>query len=179
MNSSKLIMKVLLVTIMAVVAFSSLAMAADVNLAAQKTYTYEAKQPASKYPDPDGVKLTDGKLAAEAFYYDPAWVGVWDVAPFVVNIDLGSSQLITEVRTHFLAGNAGTKYPEMISVCVSEDNVNWSDTISLGIFDGVPATGTMRWYAISDINFKGRWVRLSYTPPLAGTNIFIDEIEVY
>jgi hypothetical protein len=171
-------MKALILCI-AVFAFSGQAMAAEGNLAAQKTYVYEAKQPAANYPDPDGVKLTDGKLAAAAVYYDPAWVGVWDIAPIVINVDLGSSQLISEVRTHFLAGNAGTKYPDMISVSVSEDNLNWSDTISLSIFDPVPSTGTMQWFAISQINLKGRWVRLSYKPPTGGANIFIDEIEIY
>lgn len=103
--------------------------AQSINVAYGKDYTISAT-PNSKYPDTDGVELTDGKDGDGGSGTSPSWVGLnhSSIKTFDVVIDLGQQMSnISKVDVNALQlATWGIKLPETVSVSVSNDNKNWT-----------------------------------------------------
>lgn len=169
-----------LIVLMLVASGSMVALAAEGQpISAGKTYTFDVKVPLKKYPDPDGKKLTDGVISNTTSYLNPAWVGFWSTEPFVVTIDLETSQPIHQVRTYNLSGAAGITWPTQLFLLVSKDRVEWSEPVEMAIDDVNPDKATAKWFTMDNLDLEGRYVQVAYFPPFEGRNIFISEIEVY
>ncbi len=147
------------------------------NIALNKAYT--ATMPTSpSYPDTGGVELTDGILDSTDFT-DPAWQGRATTEVYSFTIDLGSEQVIKEVRSNWLQDKLpGILLPRQVSCFVSDDNVNFTPV-------GTPqkpslGDGTQTWwYTLTDLsNVSGRYVQVQVKPGSNAGWTFVDEIEV-
>lgn len=77
-----------------------------------------------KYPDTDGVELTDGELTERGFG-DGRTVGWYDQQPSVT-LDLGTLTEVSAVRVHSEGGGyAAVRHPSAIEVWASEDGKHW------------------------------------------------------
>ena len=147
------------------------------NIALGRPYT--STMPASSsYPDTDGVELTDGVIGSIDFS-DPAWQGRATMKTYSFTIDLGSEQVIKEIRSDWLQDEgSGILLPQGVIAAVSSDNVNFTavgaakkpllgdDTLSF-------------WYTLTDLsNVNSRYVRIQVSPGPNAEWTFLDEIEV-
>ena len=147
------------------------------NIALNMPYT--ATMPASpSYPDTGGIELTDGILGSTDFS-DPAWQGRATTKVYSFTIDLGSVQVIKEIRSHWLQDEpSGILLPKQVSYLVSDDNVNFT---AVGIAKKPSlGDGTQSWwYTLTDLNnVNGRYVQVQVKPGSNAGWTFIDEIEV-
>lgn len=147
------------------------------NIALDKPYT--ATMPANpSYPDTGGVELTDGILGSTDFT-DPAWQGRATTKAYSFTIDLGSEQVIKEIRSNWLQDEPPSIFlPQSVTCLVSSDNVNFT------------AVGTVKkpslgddtlswWYTLTDLTgVNGRYVQVQVKPGWNAGWTFIDEIEV-
>jgi hypothetical protein len=147
------------------------------NIALDMTYT--ATMPASfSYPDSGGIELTDGILGS-ADFSDSAWQGRATTKVYSFKIDLGSVQVIKEIRSHGLQDKpSGILLPIQISCWVSDDNLNFSAVGTVkkpSLSDGTQSW----WYTLTDLNnVNGRYVQVQVKPGSNAGWTFIDEIEV-
>lgn len=147
------------------------------NIALHMPYT--ATMPASpSYPDTGGVELTDGILGSTN-YADPAWQGRATTKTYSFTIDLGSEQVIKEIRSHWLQDEgSGILLPKSVIASVSDDNVNFT---AVGTVNApAPGDGTLSlWYTLTDLTgVSGRYVQVQVKPGPNAEWTFIDEIEV-
>lgn len=122
------------------------------------------------YHDPQRTKLTDGLIGTSRFadgrYSGFRWTERDDDGkhinhPVAITIDLGSSQEIASVRSHWAwHDTANIRYPDRLTVSVSDDVVHWSSAQSTAIqnpnMDGEPT-----WFSIP-IAATGRYVKLEW-----------------
>lgn len=152
------------------------------NLALGKPYTLD---PAPNYPlctDPgDATQLTDGRHSTGRFWSDKATVGWVNSKPVIITIDLGSVRPISGVSFNTAAGTAGVKWPESISILVSDDGRAFyvaGELISLSARTSTPPPQgyAVHCFRTDQLGTHGRYVALVVTPgePCA----FVDEIEV-
>jgi hypothetical protein len=148
-----------------------------VNLAFGKPYT--SSLPADpNYPDTGGAELTDGTLGLTN-YADPAWQGRATKKVYLFTIDLGSEQVIREIRSHWLQDDVSAIFlPQSLTCSVSADNVAFTPVGTLK----KPAPGdgnTSQWYTLTDLaGVSGRYVQIQVKPGWNAGWTFIDEIEV-
>jgi len=147
------------------------------DIALGKPYT--ASMPADpSYPDSGGVELTDGILGSTN-YADPAWQGRATTQAYTFTIDLGSVQVIREIRSHWLQDEQpGILFPQKITYSVSADNVTF---VAVGtVKKPLPVAGArLWWYTLTDLNsVSGRYVQVRVIPGSNAEWTFIDEIEV-
>lgn len=147
------------------------------NIALHKLYT--ATMPADpSYPDTGGIELTDGILGSTS-YADPAWQGRATTKTYSFTIDLGSEQVIKEVRSNWLQDEvSGILLPQSVTALVSDDNVNF---MAVGtVKKPSPGDGTQSlWYTLTDLSrVTGRYVQMQVKPGANAEWTFIDEIEV-
>ena len=158
-------MKVPIASILcALLVFAGVAFASDFNVAAGQPVT-SSRAPGDGYPDPEGLKLTDG---AYAF----AWgdmVGFEGSAPVTLVVDLGETyDEITFVALKLMRSDpSGVVLPQSFVVSVSEDGVLYED-LGMGrtFLEGeVPndTIGTMLW-ADEALPGYGRFVRVEVRP---------------
>lgn len=147
------------------------------NVALDRPYT--ASMPANpSYPDTGDVELADGILGSTDFT-DPAWQGRATTKVYSFTIDLGSEQVIKEIRSNWLQDEPPAIFlPKQVNCFVSDDNVNFTPVgtakkPSLG-------DGTLTWwYTLTDLNnVSGRYVQVQVKPGSNAGWTFIDEIEV-
>lgn len=156
----------LLVTV-ALALFVAAGLAQDVtfpNVAADKPVA-ASRAPAEAYPDPDGLKLTDGSYAF-------AWgdmVGFEGSAPVTLTVDLGETYdylSLVSLKVMRSDGSA-VNVPANFIVSVSEDGVLYEDLgMATGFAEGeVPndTVGTMVW-ADEEYPGYGRYVKIEVTP---------------
>jgi len=152
------------------------------NIALGAPYAYT---PRTGYPlctdDDDAIQLTDGLLTVGYFWAQKSTVGWMRTGPVALTIDLGEIQPIAGLSFRSGAGVAGVTFPNTIHVFTSDDDKEWFLAGELIIASereiGPPAAGYQHHrFAVSDLNTRGRYVRLiiSYFP-----FAFCDEIEVY
>lgn len=158
-------MKVLIASILcALLVFAGVAFANDFNVAAGQPVS-SSRAPGDGYPDPDGLKLTDGAFAF-------AWgdmVGFEGSEPVTLVVDLGATyDEITFVALKLMRSDpSGVVLPQSFVVSVSEDGVLYEDLgMGLAFLGGeVPndTIGTMVWH---DETFPGygRFVRIEVRP---------------
>jgi len=147
------------------------------DIALGKPYT--ASMPADPgYPDTGGVELTDGILGSTN-YADPAWQGRATIQAYTFTIDLGSVQVIREIRSHWLQDEQpGILFPQKITYSVSADNVTF---VAVGtVKKPLPVAGPrLWWFTLTDLNsVSGRNVQVRVIPGSNAEWTFIDEIEV-
>jgi hypothetical protein len=86
----------------------------------------------SKYPDPNGKKLTDGIYASRAYYADPAWVGFNSGSSIDVVIDLGKIMPVQYfIADYLFEPRVGVYLPAEVKVLVSTDNITFTGVESL------------------------------------------------
>lgn len=134
------------------------------NVAAGQQVT-SSRAPADGYPDPDGLKLTDGSYAF-------AWgdmVGFEGSAPFTLTVDLGDTyEEIAFVALKLMRSDpSGVVLPASFIVSVSEDGVLYEDLgMGLAFLEGeVPndTIGTMVWHDEAFPGY-GRFVQVEVRP---------------
>jgi hypothetical protein len=147
------------------------------DIALGKPYTASMAADPS-YPDTGGVELTDGILGTTNFE-DPAWQGRATTQNYSFTIDLGSVQVIKEIRSHWLQDEGpGILFPQATKYSVSTDNVTF---VPVGTVKApLPVAGPrLWWYTLTDLNsVSGRYVRVQVIPGANAEWTFIDEIEV-
>ncbi len=147
------------------------------NIALDKPYT--ATMPANpSYPDTGGVELTDGILGSTS-YADLAWQGRATTKIYSFTIDLGSKEVIKEIRSNWLQDAVpGILLPQSLTCSVSDDNVNFTPVGTVkkpSLGDGTQSW----WYTLTDLNnIDGRYVQVQVKPGSNAEWTFIDEIEV-
>jgi hypothetical protein len=147
------------------------------NIALDKPYT--ATMPANpSYPDTGGVELTNGILGSTS-YADLAWQGRATTKIYSFTIDLGSREVIKEIRSNWLQDAvSGILLPQSVTCSVSDDNVNFTPVGTVkkpSLGDGTQSW----WYTLTDLNnIDGRYVRVQVKPGSNAEWTFIDEIEV-
>jgi hypothetical protein len=147
------------------------------NIALNMPYT--ATMPASpSYPDTGGIELTDGILGSTDFS-DPAWQGRATTKVYSFTIDLGSVQVIKEMRSDWLQDEpSGILLPKQVGYLVSDDNVSFTAVGSVkkpSLSDGTQSW----WYTLTDLNnVNGRYVQVQVKPGSNAGWTFIDEVEV-
>ncbi len=113
---------------------------------------YGATMPAdASYPDTGGVELTDDILDSTN-YADPAWQGRATTKIYSFAIDLGSTQVIKEIRSHWLQDKpSGIFLPKQLTCLVSDDNLNF--TVAGAVNRPSPGDDNLsRWYTLTDLN---------------------------
>ena len=147
------------------------------NISLDKPYTSAMRADVS-YPDTGGVELTDGILAS-IDYADPAWQGRATTNVYSFTIDLGATQVIKEIRSHWLQDEpSGIFLPKQLTCLVSDDNVNF--TVAGAVNRPSPGDENLsRWYTLTDLTgVNGRYVRVLVKPGWNAGWTFLDEIEV-
>ena len=148
--------------------FTASAWAQSVDLAAGRPVS-ASRAPADAYPDPEGLKLTDGSYAF-------AWsdmVGFEGSEPVVLAVDLGEiHDDLTYVALKLMRSDAsGVALPQSFIVSVSEDGVLYED-VGMGtrFVEGNPSTDTIATMVWSDqeIPAYGRHLRVEIRPGAAG-----------
>jgi hypothetical protein len=147
------------------------------NISLGKPYTV-TMAPNSSYPDTGGVELTDGILDSTN-YADPAWQGRATTKIYSFTVDLGATQVIKEIRSHWLQDQpSGIFLPKQLTCLISDDNVNFS---AVGAVNR-PSPGNdnlSRWYTLTDLTgLSGRYVQIQVKPGWNAGWTFLDEIEV-
>lgn len=158
-------MKVPIASILcALLVFAGVAFASDFNVAAGQPVT-SSRAAGDGYPDPEGLKLTDGTYAF-------AWgdmVGFEGSAPVTLVVDLGETyDEITLVALKLMRSDpSGVVLPQSFVVSVSEDGVLYEDLgMGLAYLEGeVPndTIGTMLWVDEAYPGY-GRFVRVEVRP---------------
>jgi len=148
-----------------------------VNIALGKPYV--ASLPADvSYPDNANSELTDGILGSTTFA-DAAWQGRATTQVYRFTVDLGSLQVIREIRSHWLQDDeSGILLPQKISYWVSNDNVTF---IQVGTATKPLAIAGTRlwWYTLTGLPAaSGRYVQVRVIPGSNAGWTFADEIEV-
>ena len=147
----------------------------DISLGKPYTVTMPAD---ATYPDAGGVELTDGILGSTSFA-DPAWQGRATAKIYSFTIDLGTVQVIREVRSRWLQDKlSAILLPKQVSCSVSDDNVDF--TAVGAVIKPSPGGGNLSlWYTLTDLtDVSGRYVQLQVKPGSNAGWTFIDEIEV-
>jgi len=147
------------------------------NIALGKPYTATMLANPS-YPDSGGVELTDGILGS-ADFADPAWQGRATTKLYSFTIDLGSEQVIREIRSHWLQDEPPAIFlPNQVNCFVSDDNTNFTPVGTAK--KPSRGDGTLSWwYTLTDLNnVNGRYVQVQVKPGSNAGWTFIDEIEV-
>jgi chitodextrinase len=141
--------------------------------------SYAVTMPAdTSYPDTGGVELTDGILDSTN-YADAAWQGRATTKIYSFTIDLGATQVIKEIRSHWLQDKpSGILLPKQLTCLVSDDNVSF--TAAGAVNRPSPGEDTLsRWYTLTDLDgVNGRYVRVLVNPGWNTGWTFLDEIEV-
>jgi chitodextrinase len=147
------------------------------NIALGRPYT--STMPASSsYPDTDGVELTDG-VSGSIDFSEPAWQGRAAVKTYAFTIDLGSEQVIKEIRSDWLQDEgSGILLPQGVIAATSSDNVNFTNVGTAK--DPLLGNDVLSyWYTLTDLsNVNGRYVRVQVIPGPNAEWTFVDEIEV-
>ncbi|MGD9519752.1 MAG: DUF4855 domain-containing protein [Armatimonadota bacterium] len=150
------------------------------NLAHLMPYRVEPPFPA-KYPDTDGVELTDGMLSERGFS-DGRTVG-WFGADVTATVDLGAEKSFDSIAVHTEGGGyAAVEYPTAIEVWVSGDGQLWR--IILGnqwhkevtysrAVDGM--VDELAWLRLAVPSTTARYVRLRF---VSRAWLMLSEIEV-
>ena len=169
---------------------STYAFASETELVSEgKTYVvngiYTDDSGKASYPDENGDSLTNGIFADSASYGDPEFVGLNATSAYGkennnitdVTVDLESVYPVTTVNVSCSnLGSAGIAMPYAVSVSVSEDGENWSDSVYAEYEVDEPVAGEVI-KAIATINANARYVKYSFEHD---TNwIFIDEVQVF
>lgn len=169
---------------------STYAFASETELVSEgKTYVvngiYTDDSGKASYPDENGDSLTNGIFADSAAYGDPEFVGLNATSAYGkennnitdVTVDLESVYPVTTVNVSCSnLGSAGIAMPYAVSVSVSEDGENWSDSIYAEYEVDEPVAGEVI-KAIATINANARFVKYSFEHD---TNwVFIDEVQVF
>lgn len=158
-------MKVPIASILcALLVFAGVAFASDFNVAAGQQVT-TSRAPGDGYPDPDGLKLTDG---AYAF----AWgdmVGFEGSEPITLVVDLGETyDEIAYVALKLMRSDpSGVVLPQSFLVSVSEDGVLYEDLgMGLAFVEGDVGNDTIGTMAWADEAYPGygRFVRVEVRP---------------
>ncbi len=153
----------------------ALAQSASFNVAAGKTVT-SSRPAADAYPDPDGLKLTDGS-------FEFAWadmVGFEGSEPVSLTVDLGATyDTISYVALRVMRSDGSDVALPTAIVSVSEDGLVWDD---LGLATAHPAgsvandtIGTLVWADEAWAGY-GQFVRVELLP--AGGWAMVAELEV-
>jgi|GEM_PF-559138 len=147
--------------VLAGVAFAN---AADFNVAAGQQVTSN-RAPADGYPDPDGLKLTDGSYAF-------AWgdmVGFEGSTPIILTVDLGDihEEIVYVALKLMRSDPSDVTLPQSFIVSVSEDGVLYEDLgMGLTFLEGEVSNdtvGTMIWHDEAYPGY-GRFVRVEIRP---------------
>ena len=169
---------------------STYALASETELVSEgKSYVvngiYTDDSGTASYPDENGDSLTNGIFADSASYGDPEFVGLNATSAYGkennnitdVTVDLESVYPVTTVNVSCSnLGSAGIAMPYAVSVSVSEDGENWSDSIYAEYEVDEPVAGEVI-KAIATINANARYVKYSFEHD---TNwVFIDEVQVF
>ena len=169
---------------------STYAFASETELVSEgKTYVvngiYTDDSGKASYPDENGDSLTNGIFADSAAYGDPEFVGLNATSAYGkennnitdVTVDLESVYPVTTVNVSCSnLGSAGIAMPYAVSVSVSEDGENWSDSVYAEYEVDEPVAGEVI-KAIATINANARYVKYSFEHD---TNwVFIDEVQVF
>jgi hypothetical protein len=169
---------------------STYALASETELVSEgKSYVvngiYTDDSGIASYPDENGDSLTNGIFADSASYGDPEFVGLNATSAYGkenntitdVTVDLESVYPVTTVNVSCSnLGSAGIAMPYAVSVSVSEDGENWSDSIYAEYEVDEPVAGEVI-KAIATINANARYVKYSFEHD---TNwVFIDEVQVF
>jgi hypothetical protein len=143
---------------------ASASLAQDFNLAAGRAVA-SSRAPSDNYPDPGGVKLTDGS-------FNFAWgdmVGFEGSTPVVLTIDLGEvHDDITYAALKLMRSDpSGVLLPQSFIVSISEDGVLYED-IGMGVdfVEGAPGNDTIATMVWSDPEYPGygRYLRVEIRP---------------
>lgn len=128
------------------------------------------------YPD-DGKRLTDGKYASTAEYYDTAASGFAGVSDVSFVIDLGESTPISSVVARALSsGSGGAIVSTYVEVSFSNDGETFTGAVKVDATQVKVENGYSN-VEIPVTNVTARYVKVSY---LSLRNwLFIDEISVY
>ncbi len=130
-------------------------------------------------PASDKSSLTDGVYTTFGnFWTKPTTVGWQHTNKVTLDIDLESSQLISEVTFNTARRiQAGVYFPANIYIFLSNDNHNFiyaGDAAENP--DNQPGDYEVKRFALNDLNQSARYVRLTIIPK--GLFVFCDEIEV-
>lgn len=148
-----------------------------VNIGVGKPYA-ASMQADPSYPDSGGVELTDGTIGTTDFS-DPAWQGRATTQTYGFTLDLGSLQVIREIRSHWLQDEeSGILFPQKATYWVSPDNVTFSSVGTVKNPLHIPGTRVW-WYTLTDLaSVTGRYVQMRVIPGGYAEWTFLDEIEV-
>ncbi len=152
------------------------AQSADFNVAAGKVVT--SSRPAGEaYPDPDGLKLTDGA-------YDFAWsdmVGFEGTDPVTLTVDLGATyDTISYVALKAMRSDGSAVALPIVIVSVSEDGLVWEDLgLANAVLEGSVDNDTVATLVWSDEDWAGygQFVRVELLPGGGGWTM-VAELEV-
>ncbi len=148
----------------------------EISLGAQYTVS---TTPSDYYPDTGNKKLTDGKMASQAYYADPQWVGFNNIDTLDVVIDLGQNVYVQNFITNYLLDPQPAVYlPEQVSISVSTDNFTF---INIGIMiDSTPnetSSSIHKYYYELSNPVNTRYVKFS-TITSGSAWLFVDEYQV-
>lgn len=169
--------------IFAVSVSSSVAFASETNLASDKSYTVTYDSPIENaYPEcayEAENKLTDGILASEASYSDPAFLELYRGTAVSVTIDLGEVNAVSSVELRTLQiKSAGIYCARYVYVAVSENGTDFGTVGTLD--DGKSITSDAKQIVIHtvplDQTYLARYVRVTFS---SDVNTYVDEISVY
>ena len=126
-------------------------------------------------PDAEN-RLTDGILAKEATYSDPAWFRFTRGVARSIIFDIGAVAAVSELSIRFLKENAtAVRLPNNVSFSVS---VNGVDFAQAAIADGIRCDGEAGVATVDKVLEKpvrARFVRVTFCCPV---HIYIDQIYV-
>jgi len=152
---------------------------AETNLALFKPYVMNPQPNYQPCTDElDKVQLTDGKTTGR--WRSKGRVGWGKIERVVeITIDLRAIESIGQVRVHGIGGEErGVVFPKFIAVFISTDGKDFeyiallSDTYFVNSSD----RASPHWFNITDLNVKGRFVKLLMQS--SGKSLLVDEIEV-
>lgn len=127
-------------------------------------------------PDAEN-RLTDGILAKEATYSDPAWFRFTRGVARSIIFDIGAVAAVSELSIRFLKENAtAVRLPNNVSFSVS---VNGVDFAQAAIADGIRCDGEGGVATVDKVLEKpvrARFVRVTFCCPV---HIYIDQIYVF
>lgn len=127
-------------------------------------------------PDAEN-RLTDGILAKEATYSDPAWFRFTRGVARSIIFDIGAVAAVSELSIRFLKENAtAVRLPNNVSFSVS---VNGVDFAQAAIADGIRCDGEAGVATVDKVLEKpvrARFVRVTFCCPV---HIYIDQIYVF
>lgn len=152
--------------------YATQASAQPVNVSLGAAYTASV-DPAASWPDTGGA-LTDGTIGQAQF--SSQWQGRDAAGDYQITLDLGGSNQVDSVATHWLYDSASYVFlPPSVTVAFSEDATTFTPAELLTVPPNPTGTAVVN-IGADDLDFTARYVRFTIDGGTAWT--MISEIEV-